>query len=524
MGGPTKPARSILRKQHGIRNAILRGLPFELSHPALKKHSPLFQVMKLLPKTALFLSLVTFASLSFGQTGKQELLDQIDSTQAAYEEIASKIWNWAELGFKEEQSAALLQAKLKAEGFSVEAGVAGMPTAFIASYGSGAPVIAILAEYDALPGVSQEATPVRKERPNCSAGHACGHNLFGAASVEAAVSVKNWLKATGHAGTIRLYGCPAEEGGSGKVYLVREGRFADVDAALHWHPADRNAVRLTKSLANISAKFRFHGQASHASSSPERGRSALDGVEAMDAMVNMMREHVPSSTRIHYIITRGGDAPNVVPAFAEVYYYVRNPSREVVYGVWNRVTKAAQGAALGTETAVDWEIIGGVHETLPNEALAKAIHANLALVGGVHYTAEETAFSERLRESLPGKLPPLSLASEVQAWDPKPLADGGGSTDVGDVSWAVPTMGFTAATWVPGTPAHSWQAVAAGGTSIGTKGMQIAAKTLALSAVDLFTHAELLTEVKREFLAKRGSDFTYKALLGTRKPALNYRD
>ena len=458
------------------------------------------------------------------QKTKPEILAQIDATKKTYEDIALKIWGYAEVGYKETQSSALLQSTLRSAGFTVQAGVADMPTAFIATYGSGSPVIGILAEYDALPGVSQTADPEKKARPEVNAGHACGHHLFGAASTAAAITLKNWMQATGQKGTLRLYGTPAEEGGSGKIYMVRAGLFDDVDSVLHWHAGDRNAVRLSSSLANRSGKFRFHGIASHAAASPERGRSALDGVESMDYMVNMMREHVPDSTRIHYVITKGGEAPNVVPAFAEVYYYVRSPSREILQDVWSRVEKAAQGAALGTGTTVDLEITGGVYELLPNETLARAMHANLETVGGVPYTPEEKIFAEKIGRTLFGKSPAVETAALIMPFDPKSASSGGGSTDVADVSWTTPTVGLNAATWVPGTPAHSWQAVAAGGTGIGLKGMIVAAKTLALTGVDLFTNPTLIANAKAELLQRRGPDFKYECLVGTRKPPLDYRD
>ncbi|MCX6955744.1 MAG: amidohydrolase [Verrucomicrobia bacterium] len=460
----------------------------------------------------------------FAQKTKPEITAQIDATKKTYEDIALKIWGFAEVGYKETQSSGLLQSTLKAAGFSVQAGVADMPTAFVASYGSGSPVIGILAEFDALPGVSQTADPEKKARPEVNAGHACGHHLFGTASTDAAITLKAWMQATGQKGTLRVYGTPAEEGGSGKIYMVRAGLFNDVDAVLHWHAGDRNAVRLNSSLANKSGKFRFHGIAAHAAASPERGRSALDGVEAMDHMVNMMREHVPDSTRIHYVITKGGEAPNVVPAFAEVYYYVRSPSRDIVVDVWDRVTKAAQGAAMGTGTTVDWEITGGVYELLPNETLARAMQANLETVGGVPYTAEEKVFAEKIGRTLFGKAPAVETAAMVQPFDPKSASSGGGSTDVSDVSWVTPTVGMNAATWVPGTPAHSWQAVAAGGTGIGLKGMIVAAKTIALTGVDLFTQPELIAKAKAELLKRRGPDFKYECVVGNRKPPLDYRD
>lgn len=469
-------------------------------------------------------SLSLLAVPAHAQKTKPELTAQIDATKKTYEDIALKIWDYAEIGYKETKSSGLLQSTLRDAGFTIQAGVADMPTAFVASYGSGSPVIGILAEFDALPGVSQTADPEKKPRPEVNAGHACGHHLFGSASTHAAITLKNWMQATGQKGTLRLYGTPAEEGGSGKVYMVRAGLFNDVDAVMHWHAGDRNAVRLNSSLANKSGKFRFRGVAAHAAASPERGRSALDGAEAMNHMVNLMREHVPDSTRIHYVITKGGEAPNVVPAFAEVYYYVRSPSREIVVDVWDRVTKAAQGAAMGTGTTVDWEITGGVYELLPNEALARAMHVNLTTVGGVNYTAEEKAFAAKIGKTLFGKTTAVETAALIMPFDPKSASSGGGSTDVSDVSWATPTVGLNAATWVPGTPSHSWQAVAAGGTTIGLKGMIVAAKTIALTGVDLFTQPELIAKAKAEFAQRRGPAFKYESMVGTRKPPLDYRD
>ncbi len=475
----------------------------------------------LLHSMALILGVAT-AALS-AQTTKDAVVARIDETKAAFETTALKIWGFAEVGYKEKQSSALLQEQLKAAGFTVEAGVAGIPTAFTATFGNGAPLIGILGEFDALPGVSQAAVPERSPIAGQNAGHACGHHLFGAASAEAAIAVKEWMIATHQAGTIRFYGTPAEEGGSGKVYMVRAGLFKDVDVVLHWHPSDANTITMTPSLANISGKFRFHGIASHASASPEKGRSALDGVEAMDTMVNLMREHVPQETRIHYVITRGGEAPNVVPAFAEVYYYVRHPNREQVKSIWERVTHAAKGAALGTGTTVDWEITGGTYDLLPNETLGRLMQANLTRVGGVPYTAEEKIFAEKINHTLLDQAVPVEAANTIQPFQPV-LPPSGGSTDVGDVSWVVPTVGLETATWVPGTPAHSWQAVAAGGTTIGLKGMVVAAKTIALTALDLFTQPATIAQAKAELAKHHGADFKYAPLLGDRPPALNYRD
>ena len=448
-------------------------------------------------------------------------MKNLDKDSNDYSNIAMQIWNWAEVGYLEENSSALLQKTLSDEGFTIVSGAAGIPTAFTATYGTGEPIIAILAEFDALPGVSQEAVPYKKENEDLTAGHACGHHLFGAGSTAAGIAVKDWLKKTKTPGTIRVYGTPAEEGGAGKVYMVREGLFDDVDIVLHWHPSSRNDASASSSLANKSAKFRFYGAASHAAGAPHRGRSALDGVEAMNHMVNLMREHVPQETRIHYVITSGGEAPNVVPAFAEVYYYVRNPEMDNVKSIFEGVVKAADGAAMGTGTTMEYEVIHGIFNLLPNETVSKLMYDNLVNVGGVEYSEEEIDFAHRIRESYETTRP-MEDATNVQPF--KVVEKGmGASTDVGDVSWMVPTAGMDAATWVPGTTAHSWQAVAAGGTSIGQKGMMVAAKTLALTAIDIFENPSIVEEANAELIRRRGENFKYEALLGDRKPPLDYR-
>ena len=454
---------------------------------------------------------------------KKAVIQSLEAKKQQYVDVATDIWNLAELGYKEGKSANLLQSMLKEEGFTIETGVAGIPTAFTATFGSGTPVIGVLGEYDALPGFSQDAVPFKKELAGNTNGHACGHHLFGSASAAAAIAVKNWLKTTGRKGTIRFYGTPAEEGGAGKVYMVRAGLFQDVDAVIHWHPGDDNNANPISSLSNKSAKFRFRGVASHAAASPERGRSALDGVEALNYMVNMMREHVPEKSRIHYVITRGGEAPNVVPAFAEVYYYIRHPEMDIVKDIFNRVTKAAEGAALGTGTTMDYEVIHGVYNLLPNQILSTNLYENLKTVGGVTYDKTEEDFALKIFPSLNRKDVNISDAALV-----KPYADQSdeafGSTDVGDISWLVPTAGISSATWVPGTAAHSWQAVAAGGMSIGHKGMMVAAKTMAITIMDCLVNPEMLKNAKLELLKRRGDSFKYEALLGDRNPPLDYRN
>ncbi len=477
--------------------------------------------MKNKRRIALSAALLLGTTLGLAQQPKDYVLGAIDSRAALYGDVAAQIWGYAELGYQEEQSSALLQAQLREAGFEVTAGVAGIPTAFVATYGSGKPVIGMLAEFDALPGLSQAAVPFRQASVENAPGHACGHHLYGTASVAAATAVKEWLAASNRSGTIRLYGTPAEEGGSGKVYLVRAGQFDDADAVLTWHPRDRNDASPHTNLAIKSAKFRFHGASAHASGAPERGRSALDGVEAMNYMVNLMREHVPQETRMHYVITEGGLAPNVVPETAEVYYYVRHPDALTLAEIWERVEQVARGAAMGTGTTVDWEIIGGSHNRLTNLTLSRQVHANMERLGGLQYTAEEQAFAETIRETF-GRLDiPLGSEREVQ-----PFSEGitMSSSDNGDVSWNVPMATFYAATWVSGTASHSWQAVAAGGMSIGQKGMLLAAKVLATTAVDLFLDTSLIEKARNEWEEKRGPNFEYTPLLGDREPPLDYRE
>ena len=465
--------------------------------------------------------LLFFIQWSYAQKGADKAINGIEKQQAEYADIAMKIWNLAEVGYQEVESSKLLKENLKAEGFTIEENVAGIPTAFIASYGTGKPVIGILGEFDALPGISQKAVPHKDPLVEGGAGHACGHHLFGTASVAAAVAIKDWLKVNKGKGTIRFYGTPAEEGGSGKVYMVREGLFEDVDAVINWHPGNVNSANQGTTLANKTGKFRFYGVSSHAAGAPERGRSALDAVEAMNMMVNMMREHTTDGTRIHYVITKGGSAPNVVPDYAEVYYYVRHIDNAEVLSLWNRLENAAKGAALGTDTEVKIEVIGGVYSLLPNITLGKVMYESLKKVGGYTYTNEEKEFATKISETLNKNALPLNMTESIVPFEKR---EGKGSTDVGDVSWTVPTVGLSTATWVPGTSAHSWQAVAAGGTTIGIKGMMMAAKAMALTGITLFSDPAILDEAKKEFDKKRGPDFQYTPMLGDRKPALDYRN
>jgi len=460
---------------------------------------------------------------SYGQTEDQnQILAYIEKNGQDYGDISRQIWEFAEVGYQEEKSAELLRNQLAEAGFEITEGVAGMPTAFIASYGKGQPIIGILGEYDALPGLSQTDEPIPQARVAGGAGHGCGHNLFGSGSALAAVAIKDYLANSGTSGTIRFYGTPAEEGGAGKVYMVRDGLFNDVDAVLHWHPGNTNSASASSSLANKSAKFRFYGKPAHASSAPDQGRSALDGVEAMDYMTNMMREHISSDTRIHYVITKGGEAPNVVPAFAEVYYYVRHPEVDKVKETFDRIVKASEGAAMGTDTRVEHEVIHGIYNLLPNKTLSQVMDKNLRIVGGISYTPEERILAEKLQATF-DKKPPLDDALKIAPFEVRERGSGG-STDVADISWNAPTVGLSTATFIPGSPGHSWQAVVAAGSSIGRKAMVNASKTMALTAYELFNSPEVLAAAKEELDQRRGKDFQYQSLVGDRKPPLDYRN
>jgi aminobenzoyl-glutamate utilization protein B len=470
----------------------------------------------------LFILTAVNAADQFASNDRQEILRSIDAQATHYGDVSRKIWEFAEVGYKEVKSSELLKSELRNAGFEIQEGVAQIPTAFVASWGSGKPVIGILGEFDALPGLSQEDIPEKKPRVAGEAGHGCGHNLFGVASLQAVIAVKETLSRKKWQGTIRFYGTPAEEGGSGKVYLVRAGLFKDTDAVIVWHPGDENFASKQSSLANISAKFRFHGDASHASAAPDKGRSALDAVMVMTHAVDLMREHVPATTRIHYIITNGGSAPNIVPDFSEVFIYTRHPEMQTVDVIWEQIKKCAEAGALATGTRMEMEIIHSSFNMLPNDVLAEVVNKNLQTVGGVTYTPEEKAFAETLLKTMNLEgAPPLGSEAKIQ---PVRADISSGSTDVGDVSWNVPVADLVTATWVPGTPAHSWQSTACSGHSIGRKGMIVAAKTMALTAMDLFADQKLLEQAKANFQKHRGDREYRSRIPADKKPPLNYRD
>jgi aminobenzoyl-glutamate utilization protein B len=468
------------------------------------------------------LSLLTVLALpTFAFAQKEAAIKSAAAHADANWPSALKIWAWAEPGYQEKKSSAELAAIAEKAGFTVKKGVADIPTAFVAEFGSGKPVIGILGEFDALPELSQEAVPFRQPRKDGNGnGQACGHHLFGTASLSAAIAIAEQIKAGKLKGTVRFYMCPAEEGGAAKTFMTRAGLFDDCDAVLHWHPGSRNAAGDASCLARIAVKFRFHGTPAHAAGSPEKGRSALDALVLTMHGVELLREHTPDGTRLHHTVTSGGGAANVVPEFAEGFFYVRHPKAEVVQKLYPRVLKCAQAGALATETKLEVVYLGGTMEILPNEPLAAAVKKNLVALNDLKYDAEEAKFATRLRETFPDKAPPLEEVARVFDTSGK---SSGGSTDVGDVSWVVPVAGFGTACWVPGTPGHSWQAVACGGTTIAKKGMNLAARTLAATAYDLFTDAELRAAAKAE-LTRRLDGRKYSPMLEKgQKPPLDYR-
>jgi aminobenzoyl-glutamate utilization protein B len=415
----------------------------------------------------------------------------------------------------------LLKDELRRAGFTITESIANIPTAFSAEAGSGGPVIGILGEYDALPGLHQEPVPYKQPPRSTKAGHGCGHNLFGVASAAAAIAVKDWLVQRRLPGRVRFYGCPAEEGGGGKIYMARAGAFSDCDAVLHWHPGTENRASLKTTLANMTGKFRFRGIAAHAAGAPDKGRSALDGVMIFTHAVDLLREHVPQSTRIHYVITNGGDAPNIVPAFAEVFLYLRSPEMAIIDDVWPRILKCAEAGALATDTRFELEIINSAYSILPNDVLTRLLEKNLQEVGGIQYTPEERAFAEALQKTFVN-----AAAARLGSEERVQRAESGvnfGSTDVGDVSWLVPTAGFSTATFVPGTPGHSWQSTACAGMSIGHKGMLAAAKTLALTTMDLLAEPQQLAAAKQNFQQRRAGSEYRSRLPPDQKPPLDYR-
>lgn len=429
--------------------------------------------------------------------GKKAAVASVERHQPELVELSDQVWEFAETALRETRSSKVLADYAEAQGFKVERGVAGMPTAFAASYGEGKPVIAVLGEYDALPGISQKPQPTKEPLQAGAPGHGCGHNLFGAASLGAAVAVKELIAAGKLQGTVRFYGTPAEESVGGKLYMIREGLFKDVDVALAWHPADETQADTESSQAMVDFAVEFRGKAAHAAFDPWNGRSALDALEIFTYALNLMREHVRPTVRMHYVIQDGGDVPNVVPEHAKVWAWVRDSKHTSVDELLERVRKIAQGSALaaGVESAL--RVQSGDYEMLVNRAGARLLHANMTWLGPIQYTEAEQEFAKTIQRET--GVEPKGLSGEIKPLNENPGEPEGGSSDVADVSWNVPVLHVSVTTAPLASPWHAWPVVACGRMSIGHKGMAFAAKTLAATMVDLFEQPDRRSEIRREF-------------------------
>jgi aminobenzoyl-glutamate utilization protein B len=450
-------------------------------------------------------------------SNKDAIIKSVEKHQQELIVISDKIWGYAETALKEHKSAKELTDYAEAQGFKVMRGVAGLPTAFTAEFGSGKPIIGIMGEYDALPGISQKAQSTKEPLEVGAGGHGCGHNLFGAGSLGAAVAVKELIQQGKLKGTIRFYGTPAEESVGGKIYMARAGLFSDLDVCLDWHPDVEIAASTQSSQAMIDFIVEFKGKAAHAAADPWNGRSAVDGLEAFTDGVNMLREHVLPSVRMHYAIKAGGDVPNVVPEYAKVWMWVRDSKRIVVEEVFARVKDIAKGAALIAGVEAKVTVQTGDYELLVNRTGAAALQKNLEILGPIAYTADEIAFAKKIQQDqggeqtgLDGKIYPLKETREHPT---------GGSTDVGDISWIVPEITLVATTAPKNTAWHGWSVVACGGMSIGHKGMLLASKSLGMTIVDLFENEQLRKEVRAEFDKRKGST-VYKAYIPDGPPPL----
>jgi aminobenzoyl-glutamate utilization protein B len=458
---------------------------------------------------------------------KQIALDWIEDYRKRAIAISDDVWSYAELGLMEYKSSKLLSNEIEKHGFKLERGVAGMPTAFTATWGRGSPTIGFLGEYDALAGLSQKAVPYREAVEEGAPGHGCGHNIYGTSSMTGAIAVKTVMEEKGIPGTVKFFGCPAEETLVGKVFMVRDGVFDGVDAVLSHHPGSANTAGLRSSNAMNSVKFHFHGRTAHAAGDPENGISALDAVELMSDGVNFMREHIIEKARVHYVTEEGGGQPNVVPAYARTWYYVRAPERDQVEYIYNWVLQIADGADLMARTTHEVEFLTGCYNKLPNRVLSELVVGNMREIGAPKHTEEELEFARELNKSIPPELKKESLRRGgrpgwenmldelfderiLDAYDEGKV--GASSTDVSDVSWVAPTIEFNTATWILGTPGHSWQVVAQNGMSIGHKSLIFASKVYAACGLDLMTDPDLLKKVRNEW-ANRLAGRTYESPL-----------
>ncbi len=448
---------------------------------------------------------------------KKEVIASVETQKDELITVSDKIWAAAEIAFQEKVSSQTLIDYARANGFDVEVGVAETPTAFVATYGSGKPVIGILGEFDALPGISQKTVPEKTPFKEGAAGHGCGHNMYGTASLGAAVAIKNLIAEGKLKGTLKFFGTPAEEKFFGKLWMARAGLFDDLDACLDWHPADTTEADVQSSLALVDFKVEFFGQTAHASADPWNGRSASDALELYTHGINSFREHVKPTVRIHYHIQDGGQVVNVVPDYSRIWVRVRDTKREGMNEVYEHVRKMAEGAAIMADVDYEINLISGIHEILPNRAGGVAVQENLETLGPLSYTSEELDFAYKIQEAT--SKPKLGINGKITPLKPTAEHPMGGSTDVGDVSFLVPVVRLGVTVAPEGTPWHSWAVVACGGMSIGHKGMVYAAKALSMSMVDLFTDSKLLQEVKDEFKMRKG-DYQYSPMLPPGPPPI----
>jgi len=467
---------------------------------------------------------------------KEYALDWIENNKKLLIEISDKVWEFAELGLIEFKSSALLADELEKHGFRVERGIAGMPTAFVAAWGEGKPVIGIMGEYDALPGLSQKKVPRKEPLESGKPGHGCGHNIHGTSGMAATIAARKAMEKHKIKGTIRFFGCPAEENFSGKVFMVRDGCFNDVDAVISHHPDTMNCASLESCLAVNSVKFHFYGKASHAGDSPEHGRSALDAVELMNTGVNYLREHVIQDARIHYVVEKGGDQPNIVPPYARSWYYIRAPERDQVEFIYDWILDIARGAAMMTKTEVKVELTEGSYNYIPNRTIAELIVKNMREIGLPKYSDEDLKFAEEIAKTITHEMKVAQLKkSKRPRWErlvdkliddevPDPWGEdevSHGSTDVADVSWQTPTVEFGTAAGVLGTPGHSWQDVAQSGVGLGHKSLIFAAKVMAATAIDLLTKEDALHKAREEHRQRIGNKKYRAPIPPDHKPPLD---
>ena len=450
---------------------------------------------------------------------KNKLLikQSVEKHQANLVEISDAIWASAETAFEERTSSKLLADYAENNGFIVERGVADMPTAFVATYGSGKPVISILGEFDALPGISQKAQPTKEALEDGSPGHGCGHNLFGTASLGAAIAIKELMVQGTIKGTIKFLGTPSEEKYFGKIWMVREGLWDDVDVNISWHPSDEIKADVQSSLALVDYKIEFFGQAAHASGDPWNGRSASDALELYTTGINYYREHVKPTVRMHYHIQDGGQVVNVVPDYTKLWMRVRDSKRAGLMPVYERTMEMVEGAAIMANVDYKITLISGIYEVLVNRAGGEIMQQNLELLGPIEYTDEEIAFGKKIQE-VTGK-PQIGMDSKINPLKETKEHPGGGSTDVGDVSWNVPNINLSVTTAPKDTPWHSWAVVACGGMSIGHKGMLYASNAMAMTMLDLFENQKLIDKIKTEFVERKGNE-VYKAIIPDGPPPI----